>query len=74
MAANAVGALQQVYQLMGSDPIEKASSLRAWARILVKPELGRVVEACQLLEQVAIDKVQLGGSYAQPTLCLRKHR
>ena len=65
VAANAVSALQQVYQLMGSNAREKATSLQAWARILLKPELRRVVEACQLLEQVAIEKVQLGGSYAQ---------
>ena len=64
MAANALNALQQVYQLMGSEAKEKAASHQAWARILLKPELGRVVEACQLLEQVALEKVQLGGSYA----------
>ena len=64
VASNAVTALQQVYQLLGNDPKEKATSLQAWARILLKPELGRVVEACQLLEQVALEKVQLGGSYA----------
>ena len=64
VASNAVTALQQVYQLLGNDPKEKAASLQAWARILLKPELGRVVEACQLLEQVALEKVQLGGSYA----------
>ena len=65
VASNAVSALQQVYQLMGSNSREKATSLQSWARILLKPELGRIVEACQLLEQVAIEKVQLGGSYAQ---------
>lgn len=64
VAANALNALQQVYQLMGSEAKEKAASHQAWARILLKPELGRVVEACQLLEQVALEKVQLGGSYA----------
>ncbi len=64
VAANALNALQQVYQLMGSEATEKAASHQAWARILLKPELGRVVEACQLLEQVALEKVQLGGSYA----------
>ena len=64
VAANALNALQQVYQLMGSEVKEKAASHQAWARILLKPELGRVVEACQLLEQVALEKVQLGGSYA----------
>jgi len=64
VAVNALNALQQVYQLMGSEAKEKAASHQAWARILLKPELGRVVEACQLLEQVALEKVQLGGSYA----------
>ncbi|DBA82648.1 hypothetical protein WJX77_007258 [Trebouxia sp. C0004] len=64
VAANALNALQQVYQLMGSEAKEKAASHQAWASILLKPELGRVVEACQLLEQVAHEKVQLGGSYA----------
>ena len=46
MAANALNALQQVYQLMGSDAKEKAASHQPWARTLLKPELGRLVKAC----------------------------
>lgn len=65
VAANALNALQQVYQLMGNSSRDKAQAFQAWASILLKPELGRVAEACQLLEQVALEKVQLGGSYAQ---------
>ena len=65
VASNAVNALQQVYQLLGSNPQEKERSLQSWARILLKPELGRIVEACQLLEQVAVEKMQLDGSYAE---------
>lgn len=44
---------------------QKASALQAWARILLKPELGRVAEACQLLEQVALETIQMGGTYSQ---------
>lgn len=75
VASNAVTALQQVYQLGASRPGQKASALQAWARILLKPELGRVTEACLLLEQVALDTIQAGGSYSQaqgkgcPTPC-----
>lgn len=65
VASNAATALQQVYQLMSNTPERKGSALQAWARILLKPELGRVVEACQLLEQVAFDSVQQGGSYSE---------
>ena len=65
VASNAVTALQQVYQLMANTPQQKGSALQAWARILLKPQLGRVVEACQLLEQVALDSVQQGGSYSE---------
>lgn len=65
VASNAVTALQQVYQVSANRPGQKAKSLQAWARILLKPELGRVTEACQLLEQVALDTIQQGGNYSQ---------
>ena len=65
VASNAVTALQQVYQLSASRPGQKGRALQAWARILVKPELGRVTEACHLLEQVALDTIQQGGNYSQ---------
>ena len=63
VAANAVTALQQVYQLMGNSPGEKGAALQSWARILLKPELGRVVEACQILEQLALEQVQHGAAF-----------
>lgn len=65
VASNAVTALQQVYQMTANRPGQKAKALQAWARILMKPELGRVGEACQLMEQVALDTIQLGGNYSQ---------
>ena len=66
VAANAVNALQQVYQVLGNtSPAEKAASQQTWARILLKPELRRASEACQVLEQTALDMVQAGASYQQ---------
>ena len=65
MAGNAVTALQQVFQMTASTSGQKAKALQAWAHILLKPELGRVIEACQLLEQVALDTIQQGGKFSQ---------
>lgn len=66
VAANAVNALQQVYQLLGNtSPTEKETMQQSWARILLKPELRRASEACQVLEQTALDKLQAGGTIQQ---------
>ena len=66
VAANAVSALQQVYQVLGNtSPQEKAAAQQAWARILLKPELRRASEACQILEQTAQDHIKSGGTYQQ---------
>lgn len=65
VASNAVTALQQVYQVSGNRAGQKGWALQAWARILLKPELGRVTEACHLLEQVALESIQQGRNYSQ---------
>lgn len=65
VASNAVTALHQVYQVSANRPGQKAKALQAWARILLKPELGRVTEACHLLEEVALGAIQQGGNYSQ---------
>ena len=66
VAATAVNALQQVHQVLGStSPAEKEAMQQSWARILLKSELRRASEACQVLEQAALDKLQAGGTFQQ---------
>ena len=74
VAANAVNALQQVYQVVGNtSPHEKEAAQQAWAKILLKPELRRAAEACQLLEQTALDKLKSNGTYQQARgMCLHE--
>lgn len=76
VAANAVNALQQVYQVLSNtSPSERATAQQAWARILLKPELRRVAEACHILEQTALDSIKSGGTYQQAKgVCVRSQQ
>lgn len=66
VAANAVNALQQVYQALSqTSSSEKAAAQQAWAKILLRPELRRAAEACHILEQAALDSLNSGGTYRQ---------
>ena len=44
----------------GDAPPQNAASLVKWAEVLLRPELNRIEEACELLQQVAAGMASAG--------------
>ena len=70
VAVDAVTALVTVYQaLQQTAPKGDPRVRHSWAKVLLHPSLGRVEEACDLLEQAAFGVLTAppGARYASPS-------
>ena len=54
MSVEAVRTLNAAYQAVHDANPDDTTGARAWAAVLLKPQLGRIENACDVLEQAAI--------------------